>query len=135
MDPLLFGLHADVTGEALGAIVVLSLLIERALAPIFESRPILNAIKQKGFKEPIAIVASIAVALHLEFDALAVIFSEETNSWIGYLITGLVVAGGSKGSIKLFRDYLDWKSTARREYEKEKQAIEDSKSSSNKSEE
>lgn len=38
MDPLLFGIKGDVVAEALGAVVLLSLVIERALAPIFEWR-------------------------------------------------------------------------------------------------
>lgn len=122
MDPLLFGLHADVVGEALGAIVILSLLIERALAPIFEWRPVLKKITEKGIKEPVAVIVSVAVVVYLQFDALAVMFSQEQNSWIGYLVTGLVIAGGSKGSVALFRDYLGIKSTARKDYEEAKEA-------------
>ena len=125
MDPTLFALNADVVGEALGGIVVLSLVVERALAPILEWRPVLLATKDKGIKEPIAVIVSVATVIYIEFDALAIMFSGESNSWIGYLITGLVVAGGSKGSIKLFRDYLGWQSTARKEYElEEKHRIE-----------
>jgi hypothetical protein len=122
MEPLLFGIHADVVGEALGAIVVLSLIIERALAPVFEWRPILKALDKKGLKEPIAVIVSVVVVVFVELDAIAVIFSQENNSWIGFLITGLVVAGGSKGSVKLFRDYLGWKSTARKELEADRKA-------------
>ena len=120
MDPSLFGLNADVVGQALGAIVLLSLIVERALAPVFEWRPVLDNIKGKDLKEPIAIAVSVAAVWYVKFDALAVIFSQESNSWIGYGVTGLVVAGGSKGSIKLFREYMGWKSSARKEYEETK---------------
>ncbi len=41
---------------------------------------------------------------------------------IGAIITGAVVAGGSKASIKLFRDVLGFKSTAQKEYEDTKAA-------------
>jgi hypothetical protein len=41
---------------------------------------------------------------------------------LGAIITGAVVAGGSKASIKLFRDVLGFKSTAQREYEVAKAA-------------
>jgi len=34
---------------------------------------------------------------------------------LGYLLTAAIVAGGSKGAVKLFRDLLDWKSSAFRE--------------------
>lgn len=120
MDPLLFGIKGDVVAEVLGTIVLLSLFIERALSPVFEWRPVLNKIKNKGIKEPIALVVSFLVVYLYKFDAMAVIFSQEANSFVGYLITTGVVAGGSKGSIKLFRDWLDWKSTAQRDYEESK---------------
>lgn len=110
-------LTTDVVGRTLGAIVILSMLIERALSPIYEWRPVLEAIKDKNVKEPIAIVVSVAAVVYVDVDALKIIFSRPESSWIGYLLTGLVVAGGSKGSIALFRDYLGWKSTARKEHE------------------
>ena len=94
--------------------------MERALAPVFEWRPVLDNIKGKDIKEPIAVAVSVAAVWYVGFDALAVIFSQESNSWIGYGVTGLVVAGGSKGSIKLFREYMGWKSSARKEYEETK---------------
>lgn len=117
MDPLLFGMHSDVVIEVLGTIVLLSLLIERFLSQFFEWRVVINKIQKKGFKEPIAFVASFFVIYSYEFDAMAVIFSQEKVSIVGYLITAGIVAGGSKGSIKLFRDYLGWKSSAQKEVE------------------
>lgn len=117
MEPLLFGIKGDVVAEVLGTIVLLSLFVERALAPLFEWRIVLSKIKDKGVKEPVAFVVSFLVVYLYKFDALAVVFSQETNSLVGYLITTAVVAGGSKGSVKLFRDYFGWKSTAQQEYE------------------
>ena len=122
MDPLQFAVHSDVVGEVLGTIVILSLMIERALAPIFEWDAFLSKHQeQKISKEPIAIGVSVIIAWVYGFDALAIIFSEENNSWYGFIITGLIVAGGSKGSIKLFREWLGWKSEARKSYEKLKE--------------
>ena len=112
MDPLLFGIHADVVAEVIGTIIVLSLFIERGLAPLFEWRLFIQRTKDKGWKEPIALILSFLVVSFVRFDALAVIFSREANSALGYVITAGVVAGGSKGSIKLFRDFLGWKSSA-----------------------
>ena len=117
MDPLLFGIKGDVVAEVLGTIVLLSLFVERALAPLFEWRIVLDKIKEKGVKEPVAFAVSFLVIYIYKFDALAVVFSQEANSFVGYLITAAIVAGGSKGSVKLFRDYFGWKSTAQREYE------------------
>jgi len=121
MDPLQFAMHSDVVGEVLGTIVVLSLMVERALAPIFEWRKFIDFQKKtSNAKEPIALALSIALVWGYGFDALAILFSEEKGSWIGYLITGAIIAGGSKGSIALFRNWLGWKSDARKEYEEEK---------------
>ncbi|MCK9345053.1 MAG: hypothetical protein M0P64_02930 [Candidatus Pacebacteria bacterium] len=117
MDPLLFGIKGDVVLEVLGTIVLLSLFVERALSPIFESRLVLDKMKNKGFKEPIVIITSLVIVYLYQFDAMAVIFSQEKNTLVGYLITAGVVSGGSKGSIKLFRDFLNWKSSAQQEHE------------------
>jgi hypothetical protein len=120
MDPLLFGVKADVVAEVIGAIAILSIFVERALAPVFEWRIILDKIKNKGFKEPIALAASFLVVYLYKFDAMAVIFTQEKNSILGYVITAAVVAGGSKGSVKLFRDWMKIKSSAQQEYEDSK---------------
>ena len=121
MDPLLFGMSADVVGEVLGTIVVLSLLIERFLAPFFEWRVILSKIASKGMKEPIAFLVSLAVVNAYKFDAMAILFKEEKASWLGFALTAGIIAGGSKGSIKLFRDYLGWKSNAQKEVDESKE--------------
>jgi len=124
MDPLQFAMHSDVVGEVLGTIVILSLIVERALAPFFEWRKFLEFHAEKGVaKEPIAIVVSVVLVWVYGFDALAIIFSEEQSSWYGFIITGSVVAGGSKGSIKLFREWLGWKSDARKQYEESKKSV------------
>lgn len=117
MDPLQFGVNGDVVAEVIGLIVVLSLFVERALAPLFEWRVFIARTAERGLKEPIAFVAAAAVVIFYQFDALAVLFSNEQNSYVGYLITAGVVAGGSKGSIKLFRDFLGWKSEAQKAHE------------------
>lgn len=54
MDPLLFGIKGDVVAEVLGTVVLTSLFVERALSPLFERRPVLNKIRDKGLREPIA---------------------------------------------------------------------------------
>lgn len=127
MDPLLFGVNGDVIVEVLAMIVFLSMIIERALSPFFEWRVILEKIKDKGVKEPIAYIVSLAVVVIYKFDALAILFKEETNSYFGYFLTAAVIAGGSKGSIKLFRDWMGFKSAAQQEKELMDQAITEAK--------
>ena len=121
MDPLLFGIEVDVVGEVLLVVILFSLLIERALSPIFEWRKYIEFVEKrgsrKGTKEPIALLVSLAVVAFYDFDAMAIILKEESSSWIGWLITAGIIAGGSKGSIKLFRDFLGWKSLAQEQYE------------------
>lgn len=119
MDPLLFGIKGDVVAEVLGVIVLLSIIVERALSWIFEWKPVLEKIKGKSVKEPIAFIVSLLVVYYYGFDGLAIIFSQEHSTIIGYFITAGVVAGGSKGSIKLFRDFLNWKSSAQQELEED----------------
>lgn len=120
MDPLLFSINADVVVEVLATVILLSLIIERALSIVFEWRPVLDKIKEKGVKEPVAFIVTLVVVMSYKFDSLAIIFSNESNSYMGYIITAGVIAGGSKGSIKLFRDWLGWKSNAQDELEESK---------------
>ncbi len=117
MDPLLFGVNEDVVVEVLTMIILLALIIERALSVTFEWRPVLEKLDHKGIKEPVAYLVSLAVVLSYKFDALAILFTNDSNSYFGYFVTAAVVAGGSKGAIKLFRDWMGWKSQAQKEKE------------------
>ncbi|RNC79447.1 MAG: hypothetical protein ED557_15340 [Balneola sp.] len=75
--------------------------------------------KKKGTKEIVSIIVSIAVVVFWEFDAITILFKTYNEPQVfGYALTGLIVAGGSKASIKLFVDVLDFKSTAQKEREK-----------------
>jgi hypothetical protein len=114
MDPNLFHLDWERTFEVLGAIVVLSFFLERALAMLFEHRWFIRRFAKKGVKEPLSYALALAVVLYLDFDALSMIVLQEKTALPGYLLTAGVIAGGSKGAVKLFHDVLDWKSTAYR---------------------
>jgi hypothetical protein len=115
MDPNLFHLDWERTFEALATIVVLSMFVERGLALLFEHRWYLSRFDQRGFKEPIAFAVAIGVCVYLKFDALAIVVLREQVTPLGMVLTAGVVAGGTKGSIKLFHDVLGWKSTAYRQ--------------------
>lgn len=145
MDPNLFHLDWDRTFEALVGIVVFSFIIERALSIIFESRWYIEKIKGvdlekaaelkaaadkknetikikstkgKGLKELIALVVSVVACIYWQFDAVSIIFLRPENTYPGFIISGAIIAGGSKGSIKLFRGVMGFKSSAQDEYEK-----------------
>lgn len=124
--PDLFALQWDAVFEVAAAIVLLSIIVERFLAPVFESDFYIN--KQRvwdaqgkgNFKVPIAFALSVVTCLATGIDILAVIGQAPSPSYFGTIISAGVVAGGSKGSIKLFRDILGFKSSAYRQYQEDK---------------
>jgi hypothetical protein len=125
MDPNLFFLDYERLFEVLSTIVVFSFFVERALSVVFESRWFIKAYedkpKRKGLKELIALAVSIALCAFWEFDALSIIVvSKSTMQIPGYILTGAVIAGGSKGSVKLFKDVMGFMSNAEKERIEEK---------------
>lgn len=120
MDPNLFHVDWERVIEVLSVIVILSFLLERALAPFFESRLFIGRLKQKGIKEMIAVILGATICIVWQFDAISVIVLKDSMTLFGEIITGAVIAGGSKASIKLFRDVLNFKSTAQEESDEKK---------------
>ena len=112
MDPNLYHLDWERLFEILITIVIMAFLLERALSLLFESRVFINHAQGKSFKELIAFVVAALVCWFWDFDALSMIFLKSKVTIYGAVITGAIVAGGSKASIKLFRDIMGFKSTA-----------------------
>lgn len=112
MDPNLIHLDWERAGEALALVVVFSFIVERALAIVFENKIWVRNVQVDGLKEIIALVVSIGTCFAWKFDAVGMILLTETTTVPGYLLTGAVIAGGSKASIKLFHDVLGIKSSA-----------------------
>lgn len=112
MDPNLFHVDWERVFEVLVAIVIMSFLVERALALLFESRFFIDRAAGKSLKELIAFIVGAAICVLWEFDVFSMILLKERVTWYGAVLTGAVVAGGSKGSIKLFRDIMGFRSTA-----------------------
>ena len=118
MDPNLFYLDFERLFEVLITIVIFSFFIERALAVIFETRWFIKMYdnpneKRKGVKEIIALIVSIAACVFWQFDAFSIIVVSHSEMQIaGYILTGAIVAGGSKASIKLFKDTMGFMSSA-----------------------
>jgi len=100
--------------EVLAGIVVLSFLLERALSLLFESRFFIKRFSAKGLKELIAFVLCAAVCMVWHLDAISLIFAGEGTNIFGEIITGAIVAGGSKASIVLFRNVMGIMSNAER---------------------
>ena len=115
MAPDLFAVNWDTLGEALALVVVLSIIVERALSVIFEHRKFIDRFDESNVKEFIAFAVALGIVYYWGFDIISIIFVGEKNTWIGLAITALVIAGGSKGSIKLFHDVMGVKSSARKE--------------------
>ena len=122
MDPNLFHLDWERVSEVLVGVVILAFLVERALAVLFESRFFINKFKEKSLKELIAFVVAVLACWYWDFDAVSMIFLREKVTLLGMVVTGGVVAGGSKGAIKLFRDVMGFKSTAQKIKEAEEEA-------------
>jgi hypothetical protein len=106
MDPNLFRIDWQQTGEVLIAIVVLAFLVERALALIFESTFYVDRISQYNIKELITFAVCFAICYRWELDGLSVILHGGKMTLIGEAMTAAVIAGGSKASLKLFRDVM-----------------------------
>ncbi len=111
-DPNLFHLDWDRTFEVVATIALVAVMIERALSLIFENRAFVTRLQGSPVKEVIAFAVSAAVCVWWHFDAVSTILLTDHTSYPGELITAAVVAGGSKGSVKLFRDVLGVRSTA-----------------------
>ena len=112
MDPNLFHLDWERVGEVLTAIIVLSFVLERALAVPFESRFFIKRFEGKGVKEWIAAGICVAVCIFWKFDAISMIILTDKTTVFGEIVTGCVIAGGSKASLKLFQDVMDVRSSA-----------------------
>lgn len=112
MDPNLFAVDWERLAEVLIAIVVLSFMLERACAVLFEHRLFIKFFGGKGVKEFVALGLAFLVCQRWNFDAISMIVLTEQTTRLGELITAGVIAGGSKASIKLFHDLMDVRSSA-----------------------
>jgi len=106
MDPNLFAIDWQQTGEVLTTIVVMSFLVERALALVFESQWYLVTLDQKHVKELITFILSLVICIVWKVDALSIILHGEKMTFFGEAVTAAVISGGSKASLKLFRDVM-----------------------------
>lgn len=106
MDPNLFRVDWQQTSEVLICIVVLAFIVERALSLIFESKLYITLCGNWSVKEFISLGVSFVITSIWSFDALSVILHGDKPTFMGRLLTAGVIAGGSKASLKLFRDVM-----------------------------
>lgn len=106
MDPNLFAIDWEQTGEVLVTIVVLAFFVERVLALVFENQWYVQKLGSSHIKELLAFLLSAFVCVKWRIDALSVILHGDQMTFLGELLTAGVVAGGSKASLKLFRDVM-----------------------------
>lgn len=122
MDPNLFHLDWERLFEVLITIIVVAILLERALSLVFEHKLYLKKLNNLGLKEIITFGLASLVCIIWQFDAISMILVSDKTTIVGELISAAIISGGSKGSVKLFRDILNIKSTALRDIELAKNA-------------
>jgi hypothetical protein len=113
IDPNFIHLDWERAVDAIALVALVGIVVERALSLVFESRWFIERVDRDGVKEAAALAFSVATCTFWNLDVVSMIVltKPQTQLW-GYLITGAVVAGGSKGSQKLFQDLLDLQSSA-----------------------
>jgi hypothetical protein len=92
----------------LWTLTVLAFMVERMLSVFFEHRLwtwIEKDFNLRGLKEVAAVALAYGLSTWSGFDALALMFQQPTT-WPTRALTALVIAGGSKGAIKLMQDVL-----------------------------
>jgi len=93
-------------GEVLLVFLVLSVVFEVALTPIFNWRVFLKHLEGKGWKTPITVALAFIVFWSYDLDvvkdllvALGYSASQTTG---GQVLTALLIAGGSDGVLRIF---------------------------------
>ncbi len=106
MNPNLIPVDYTKVGEVIGLVVLLAFMVERSLAFIFESDLYERFDKvHPAVKEVVALAFALVICYWADFDAFSAILAQKSNLFSTFL-TGLLVAGGSKGAIKLVQGYL-----------------------------
>ena len=100
-----FTMDYDKLAQVVAALLFLAFVVERSLAIVFE-HPLYERIHGKGLKPVLCIVVAFIICKSVGFDMLAATFHQEEVSKFGYLMTSMVIAGGTKGVMKFTHDVL-----------------------------
>lgn len=94
-------------GEVLLTFLVLSVVFEVALTPLFNWRMYLIHLEGKGWKTPIVIGLALLVFwgynMDIIYDLLTALGYEVSKGFGGQMLTALLIAGGSSGILEIFR--------------------------------
>jgi len=103
----------DVAATTAASVAVLAIFVERALAIAFEHPLWMRFFDRvNGIKEIIALALSYAICKDVGFDAIALVTGDSSVHRAGLWITAATIAGGSKGSKRLFYELWGIKSRA-----------------------
>ncbi|MXY33130.1 MAG: hypothetical protein F4Y60_03380 [Boseongicola sp. SB0664_bin_43] len=124
-------------GDILVLLFVISVVFETALTPIFNWRVFARHFEGKGVKTPITVLLALALLWGYDIDIFKHVidaFAEEgavpsSSTFVGRIITALLVAGGSGAIFNIFskiglRNPQQLAEKARKERENAKQAPE-----------
>lgn len=100
-------------GEILVLLFVISVVFETALTPIFNWRVFARFCEGKGVKTPLTVIAAVALLWNYDIDIFRHIIdafadagggegAESKSTFLGRIITGLLVAGGSGAVFNIF---------------------------------
>lgn len=104
-------------GNILAVLFVISVVFETALSPLFNWRVFARHCEGKGVKTPITIVAAVALLWSYDIDIFKHIIdsfsnvttqagaengAETSSSFLGRIMTGFLVAGGSGAIFNIF---------------------------------
>lgn len=107
----------EVAAAVFVAVGILGIFVERGLAILFEY-PLWIKYMDPRFswlKEILCLFVCYKISMLLHFDAISLIGGHPDPHTLGIWITAATMAGGAKGSKKLFYDFLDIKSNAARQ--------------------
>ena len=94
-------------GEVLAAFLVLSLVFEMAMTPLFNWRIFKERLGGKGLKTPILLLLAFVTfwgyGLDIVRDCLVALGYEAALTLGGQILTALLIGGGSQGFFELFR--------------------------------
>jgi chromate transport protein ChrA len=110
MTPVPFTLDMEKVFQLCVYLVVLSIFLERALALVFEHRWMIQRDNLHGKKELITFIVAFFICWKWDFDAFAVLNNAAVTHW-GMVLSAMILAGGTKGSMKLMQDVLGIKRT------------------------
>jgi hypothetical protein len=100
--PLLSGGAMAASAKVLAALLVLAIILENALALLFNWRPFLELLNRKAVQPLVAFGVAYLFVRQFNFDATSALFTAYegrtvSGGTIGLVVTAMVIAGGSSG--------------------------------------